>query len=184
VKTLQALVAVSVILATHNAWAVCERQEQTLVATRLNLYDSRAHGGTCQEDFRKPETNDACTAFRQAMDALDKCRKHEDERAAHQYERERKAAEDAMNKRIEDRHARIRRAWQDFTSTLQIGMTAGQAFAADTEALHSPGGWGHTVNTTVNALGTDEQWVYRFSDYPVNPVYLYFRNGILVTVQK
>lgn len=53
---------------------------------------------------------------------------------------------------------------------VRIGMTKSDALAST---------WGkpRKINTTINAAGTHEQWVYRGSNY------LYFANGILTSIQ-
>jgi len=45
--------------------------------------------------------------------------------------------------------------------------------------------WGQPddVNKTVNAYGVSEQWVYRGTGYAKNR-YLYFKNGILTSMQE
>lgn len=53
---------------------------------------------------------------------------------------------------------------------VHVGMTKAEALASN---------WGEPrkVNTTINAAGTHEQWVYRGSNY------LYFDNGSLTSIQ-
>jgi hypothetical protein len=73
----------------------------------------------------------------------------------------------------------------DFADAVKIRMTATQVDAVEKETFHNPAGWGRTVNTTVTANGTTEQWVYRFSlSHGAHDLYLYFQNGVLTAVQK
>ena len=57
----------------------------------------------------------------------------------------------------------------------RIGMSADAALKSN---------WGHPddVNKTVNAYGVSEQWVYRGLGYSKGR-YLYFKNGILTSIQ-
>jgi len=58
----------------------------------------------------------------------------------------------------------------------RIGMSADSAVKSS---------WGQPddVNKTVNAYGVSEQWVYRGTGYAKNR-YLYFKNGILTSMQE
>ena len=58
----------------------------------------------------------------------------------------------------------------------RIGMSADAALKSS---------WGHPddVNKTVNAYGVSEQWVYRGTGFAKNR-YLYFKNGILTSMQE
>jgi len=69
--------------------------------------------------------------------------------------------------------------------TVRIGMTAAEADIAERQSFHNTAGWGKTVNTTVTANGTTQQWVYRFSKYyGVNDMYVYLGDGVVFAIQK
>lgn len=57
-----------------------------------------------------------------------------------------------------------------------IGMSADAA-------INSSWGYPDDVNKTVNAYGVSEQWVYRGGGYSKGR-YLYFKNGILTSMQE
>ena len=58
----------------------------------------------------------------------------------------------------------------------RIGMSADAA-------INSSWGYPDDVNKTVNAYGVSEQWVYRGLGYSKGR-YLYFKNGILTSMQE
>ena len=58
----------------------------------------------------------------------------------------------------------------------RIGMSADAA-------INSSWGYPDDVNKTVNAYGVSEQWVYRGGGYSKGR-YLYFKNGILTSMQE
>jgi hypothetical protein len=62
-----------------------------------------------------------------------------------------------------------------FSQGVRIGMT-------EEQVLRSSWGRPTDINKTTNQYGTYEQWVYRYGDY--NADYLYFENGILISIQN
>jgi hypothetical protein len=98
------------------------------------------------------------------------------------------AAKWAADERKRDaRETEVVRQIHQFTHTVRIGMTAAEVDAAERESFDNPAAWGRTVNTTVTANGTTEQWVYRFSEPAyrrTNDLYLYLRDGVVSAIQK
>lgn len=89
-----------------------------------------------------------------------------------------------LNVKVQQSQARIKgqqaarekeRAERDARKDPAIGMSAAAAEKSS---------WGYpdNVNKTATAFGTNEQWVYRGTGYAKSR-YLYFRNGILTSIQ-
>ena len=84
-------------------------------------------------------------------------------------------------------HSELVRHEHEFMSAVEIGMSAAEVDAADRRfAGAAYNGFGKTVNTTVTAGGTTQQWIYRFShvDRGDNDFYVYLRDGVVSAIQK
>jgi hypothetical protein len=127
----------------------------------------------------------ACRQHLEAMNAFNKCtqeqrKKEQDARSAASAARVQQA-----EREYEARRSALLQQIHEFMDTVRIGMTAAEADAAERESFRNSAGWGKTVNTTVTANGTTQQWVYRFSkDYGVNDMYVYLRDGVVFAIQK
>jgi hypothetical protein len=69
-----------------------------------------------------------------------------------------RAATAARLKADNERRSVFSQSTHGFMDALKIGMTAAEVDAAEKESFHNPAGQGRTVNTTVTANGTTEQW--------------------------
>jgi hypothetical protein len=112
-------------------------------------------------------------------------------------DQQRKKEDDARNAAAAAQHAPSERKYEErrsallqqinnFIDAVKIGMTAAEVDAAEREEFHNAAGWGKTVNTTVTANGTAQQWVYRFSKPygGVGDMYVYLRDGVVSAIQK
>lgn len=100
------------------------------------------------------------------------------ERAAAERRRKDTQAEELRYRQAEERrrHEIVAKPWSDqikqavLDRKVLIGMT--------TEHVVTAWGRPQTINETISATARDEQWVYP------GPVYLYFSNGVLHTMQR
>jgi hypothetical protein len=69
-----------------------------------------------------------------------------------------RAATAARLKADNERRSVLFQSTHDFMDALKIGMTAAEVDAVEKGSFHNPAGQGRTVNTTVTANDTTEQW--------------------------
>jgi hypothetical protein len=166
--------------------AACEAEISALLASNRYLSETGTICGGTQH--LSAQQTAACSQYNKSMEESRKCT----EREIPKEEEAKRAAKAAANRAhakqyeaLQNQQSQSIQSSHDFTDAVKIGMTAAQVDASEKEAFHNPAGWGRTVNTTVTANGTTEQWVYRFSQLSgAHDVYLYFQNGVLTAIQK
>jgi hypothetical protein len=127
-------------------------------------------GINCANDSLSQEQNMACRQYTDTLTALNTCEERQGIGSAYQ--------------RLLNRGAALPLQAREFTDALRIGMTALEINAAERESFGSP--VEKTVNTTITANGTNQQWLYRFSRYAkaTGDVYVYLHDGVVSAIQK
>jgi hypothetical protein len=175
------------------AEAACESETAAFEASNQGLSRSGAVGN-CYNDRERdllkllPITQQqklACRAYAEAMDAFYKCKDEHQKKEQNARDAAARIKRAADERKYEAQQSERLQHIHDFMDTVRIGMTAAEADIAERQSFHNTAGWGKTVNTTVTANGTTQQWVYRFSKYyGVNDMYVYLGDGVVFAIQK
>jgi hypothetical protein len=187
------IVCVVLPMSFIGAKAACESEMAAFEASKEGLSRSGAVGNCYNDRDRdvlklRPITQQqklACDAYTEGMNAFYKCKDEQQKKEQNTKDAAARIKRAADERKYEAQQSELLQHIHDFMDTVRIGMTAAEADTTEQKSFHNPAGWGKTVNTTVTANGTTQQWVYRFPKYPgVNNMYVYLRDGVVYAIQK
>lgn len=129
-------------------------------------------GINCASNSLSQEQNMACRQYTDTLTALNTC--EEGHGVGDPYQRSLARA------------AALPLQIHKFIDAVRIGMSATEVDIAERDSFGNPVQWLKTVNTTVTASGTTQQWLYRFSRYAkaTGDVYVHLHDGVVFAIQK